>query len=595
MSLVETQGVAGTSLAAPLGRGGHAGRRLRSWGASLPILLVFALLIGLPLLTVIAQSLLPHLFSPRNPSFAFDPAPLIHALSSPYNQRSILHSLELGVIGAICATLLGTLWAMMIARFALPMRALLVPVPWLVFLMPSYLKALAWVLLMAPGGYLVQLGVIQPETARGFFGLGGLIFVHTLSLFPLPAFIAGAAMAGFGSDLEDAARLSGASTWAIWRGVYVPLLAPAIALSLIATFAEVLSDFGLATTIAHQARIGLLTYGIYTAVADYPIDFPAAGAQALILLLLILSVVLADRMLRRQSQTRLISGRSRAARAPASTRWRWPMAAVAVLIAVLALWLPLAAIAARALTATLGHGLQPSNFTLKNIATTLSFGSDTNAAFLRSFVYALCTAAIASLVALVLAARVEAAGKSIRAAVLGIAVGTVAIPGIVLGFGYILVWNRLPMFLDWPAPRYGSPSLLLMGYVAASLPYCLIVILTALGQLAPSLDDAARLSGHGRAARLLRVTLPLVALAVVTAVLLTFIRTIFELPISQLLIPVSGSPLPPLVVNLFDHDQDGLASALSLISMLAAGSVAGTLWTLLRRKLNFGANSKASI
>src|SRR5258708_15637165 len=31
---------------------------------------------------------------------------------------------------------------------------------WLVFLTPSYLKALAWVLLMSPGGYLAQLGLL---------------------------------------------------------------------------------------------------------------------------------------------------------------------------------------------------------------------------------------------------------------------------------------------------------------------------------------------------------------------------------------------------------------------------------------------------
>ncbi|TMV66660.1 ABC transporter permease subunit, partial [Thioclava sp. BHET1] len=342
---------------------------------------------------------------------------------------------------------------------------MIMPVPWLVFLMPSYLKALAWVLLMMPGGYLVQLDLITPETARGFFSLGGLVFVHTLSLFPLPAFIVSAALAGFGSDLEEAARLAGNSTLAIWRRVYLPLLAPALALSLIATFAEVLSDFGLAATIAHQARFGLLTYGIYTAVADYPIDFPAAGAQALILLCLILAAVFADRVLRRQTDARLISGRSRSAPMPARGPWRWPVTAVALVVALLALWLPLAAIAARAFTATLGNGLAASNFTTRNLTTVLSYGTDANAAFLDSFGYALVTALAASFIALVRAARVEAAGKSLRAAVLGLAIGTVAIPGIVLGFCYILVWNRLPGFVDWSFPHYGQPSLLVTGYV----------------------------------------------------------------------------------------------------------------------------------
>ena len=146
----------------------------------------------------------------------------------------------------------------------------------------------------------------------------------------------------------------------------------------------------------------------------------------------------------------------------------------------------------------------------------------------------------------------------------------------------------MPFFRGWPLPRYGDASLLITGYVAASLPYCLIVIMTAVGQLAPSLTDAARLHGHGRLRRITRITLPLVMVAVVTALALTFIRTVFELPISQLLVPQTGSPVPPYVVRLLGHDEDGLASALALVCMLGSGLIAGGAWALARRHLSFG-------
>ena len=170
-----------------------------------------------------------------------------------------------------------------------------------------------------------------------------------------------------------------------------------------------------------------------------------------------------------------------------------------------------------------------------------------------------------------------------RPLVLGLSLGAVAIPGIVLGFGYILLWNRLPGFREWPFPHYGDASLLITGYVAAALPYCLVIILGAIGQLAPSLNEAARLFGVGGARRVLRITLPLVFLSVLTAFLLTFIRTVFELPISQMLIPLNGPPVPPMVINLFGHDQDGLGSALSLLSMTVAGGGAGLAWIAAHR------------
>ncbi|QJP12502.1 iron ABC transporter permease [Starkeya sp. ORNL1] len=552
-------------------------------GGPLAIYAVFALLIGLPLALVLIQAIMPGLFDTRDASAALSLAPLAHALAEPRVTQSILHSLELAATVAVTTTVLGGAFALLVQRCEIPLRGAIAMVPWLVFLTPSYLKALAWVLLMSPGGYLAQLGVLPPALGSAFFGLAGLVFVHTLSLFPLAGFIIGSALTGLGGELEDAARLSGASPVRIWLRINGPLLAPAIALSVIAAFAEVLSDFGLASTIARVSDFGVLTYGIYAAASDYPVDFPAAGAQALVLLLLVVLVVLADRLLRRRADPRLISGRSRPSRPYDLGGWRWPAAAVALAIATLALLLPLAAIAARALSRTLGHGLEWSNLTSANVATALSLGTQANEGLLRSLGFAGLTALVASGIALLLSAQLDRSNPVLRTIVIGLSLGAVAIPGIVLGFGYILLWNRLPGFRDWPFPHYGDSSLLVMGYVAAALPYCLVVIMAAIGQLAPSLTDAARLHGVGSMRRLLAITLPLVFLSVVTAFLLTFIRTVFELPMSQMLIPQSGPPAPTLILKLFSHDRDGLASAIALVAMVAAGGSAALVWILARR------------
>ncbi|MEF0942515.1 ABC transporter permease [Rhizobium sp. BR 362] len=544
---------------------------------------VFFLLIGLPLALVLIQAVVPRLFDTQAGSTAFSLEPLAHAFASPRILQSILNSLELAATVAIATTALGGAFAILVQRCNVPLRGAIAVAPWLVFLTPSYLKALAWVLLMSSGGYLAQLGILPQVWSDAFFGLEGLVFVHTLGLFPLASFIIASALAGLGSELEDAARLSGSSPVKIWLRINGPLLAPAIALSIIATFAEVLSDFGLASTIARSSNFGVLTYGIYSATSDYPVDFASAGAQALILLALVLLVVLADRMLRRRADPRLISGRARPARRYELGPWRWPATIAALAVIVLALVLPLLAVAVRALSQTLGNGLDWSNFTLINVQTALSLGTTANEGLLRSLGYAGLTAIIASGIALLLSARLDRSNSLMRTIAIGLSLGAVAIPGIVLGFGYILVWNRLPGFRDWPFPRYGDGSLLITGYVAAALPYCLVVILSAIGQLAPSLTDAARLQGAGAVRRLLAITLPLILLSVVTAFLLTFIRTVFELPMSQMLIPLSGPAAPTLILKLFSHDQDGLACAIALLAMAVAGGGAALAWLLARR------------
>ncbi|MBB3451989.1 iron(III) transport system permease protein [Rhizobium sp. BK313] len=544
---------------------------------------VFLLLIGLPLALVLVQAVMPRLFDIQAGSTAFSLEPLAHAFASPRILQSILNSLELAATVAVTTTALGGAFAVLVQRCNVPLRGVIAVTPWLVFLTPSYLKALAWVLLMSSGGYLAQLGILPQSWSEAFFGLEGLVFVHTLGLFPLASFIIASALAGLGSELEDAARLSGSSPLKIWLRINGPLLAPAIALSVIATFAEVLSDFGLASTIARTSNFGVLTYGIYSATSDYPVDFASAGAQALILLALVLLVVAADRMLRRRADPRLISGRARPARRYELGFWRWPATIAALAVVFLSLILPLLAVAIRALSQTLGHGLDWSNFTLINVQTALSLGTAANEGLLRSLGYAGLTAIIASSIALLLSARLDRSNSLMRTIAIGLSLGAVAIPGIVLGFGYILVWNRLPGFRDWPFPHYGDGSLLVTGYVAAALPYCLVVILSAIGQIAPSLTDAARLQGAGAIRRLLAITLPLVFLSVVTAFLLTFIRTVFELPMSQMLIPLSGPAAPTLILKLFSHDQDGLACAIALLAMAVAGGGAAIAWMLVRR------------
>ena len=557
---------------------GTAGRHLGDWLANGAIAAVFGVLVLLPLGLVLIQTIMPALFDPVNPRMTLDAGALARAFGEPRLLGAIFNSLLLA--GGVCvlATSLGAAYAFAMHRTNMPLRGFFVSVPWLVFLTPAYLKGLAWGLLMSPGGYLTQAGVLPDWLSTAFFGPAGLVFIHTFSLFPLPFFVIGGALAGLGSEFEDAARLSGASLGRAWLRINLPLLAPAFALCAIAVFAEVLSDFGLASTIARTSGFGLLTYSIYVAASAYPVDFALAGSQSLVLLLLVLALVLADRLLRRQMTARLISGRSRPARVYSLGHWRWLVAAGCLLVALLALVLPLGAIAVRSVCRTLSAGPAPGNLTLEFLRQALTFNNPSNEALLRSFGFASITALVAAAAAVLLSLRLDRASGVMRPAVLAISLGTVAVPGIVLGFGYILVWNRLPVFRDWPLPHYGDASLLVTGYIGTALPYCLVIILAAVGQLAPNLTDAARLHGAGWTRRVLRIVLPLVAMSVITAFLFTFIRTMFELPMSELLVPVRGPAAPSVIIHLFGKDDDGPGSALSLLAMLLVGAASATIW-----------------
>ncbi len=543
----------------------------------------FVLLIALPLGLVLVQAVMPALFDADTGPGSLSLTALAHSLFDERSAVAIVHSMLLGGMAAASATTLGFAYAFVMQRTDVPWRPALGLAPWLVFLTPGYLKALAWVLLMAPKGYLAQFGLLPIWLQHGFFGLPGLVFVHTLNLFPLAYFIAAGAMAGLGGEFEDAARTVGASPWQAWVRINLPLLGPAIALAFLSIFAEVVADFGMAATIARTINFGLLTYSIYTATSDFPVDFALAGSQALVLLCMLMVVLAGDRLLRRQRKLRLISGRSRPARRMRLGAARWGVAAAVLLVGVLAVYLPLIAIVLRAACRTLGQGLVPGNLTWRFLLQAVTPDHPANTALLRSLGFAGLTALVAGVVALLLAWRIERGGKLVRQSVLLVAIGTIAIPGVVLGLGYILVWDRLPVFRD--IPLYGTWPLLVMGYVAAGLPYALVIVLSAIGQISPNLIDAARLHGASEVGRLARIVVPLIALSLITAVLFVFVRTVFELPMSEVLQPADGPPAPALIVRLFGNDDDGIGSALSLVAILGTAVSAGGLWLLAARAL----------
>src|SRR5260370_38465558 len=100
-----------------------------------------------------------------------------------------------------------------------------------------------------------------------------------------------------------------------------------------------------------------------------------------------------------------------------------------------------------------------------------------------------------------------------------------------------------------------------MGYVAAVLPYALVIVLSAIGQISSNLIDAAKLHGAGEMARLTRIIVPLIALSFVTAGLFVFVRTVFELPMSEMLQPAVGPPAPAVIVRLFSNDEAHIAAS----------------------------------
>lgn len=125
------------------------------------------------------------------------------------------------------------------------------------------------------------------------------------------AFLAiSAALQGLGSSFEHAARVHGAGRL---RGLslVVPIIAPAIWTSLAIVFAESISDFGVAATLAYDAHFPVATFALYNAVDNTPISFPVAAAIGCTLIGLAAVALFAQRRALQGRSYRVLSGRTR--------------------------------------------------------------------------------------------------------------------------------------------------------------------------------------------------------------------------------------------------------------------------------------------
>lgn len=197
-------------------------------GLLLPILsMPMLVLLGLPLLALVLR---------------LDVADLRQNLASPTVARALSLSLITATVTALCALLLGTPLAYLLARRTFRGRRLVDTLVDLPMVLPPAVAGIALLLVFGRRGWIgapldtVGIGVVFTPAA-----------VVLAQLFVAAPFYIRSAAAGFAeidSELEQAAALDGASDFAVFRHVTAALAWPAILGGIVMTWARALGEFG---------------------------------------------------------------------------------------------------------------------------------------------------------------------------------------------------------------------------------------------------------------------------------------------------------------------------------------------------------------
>jgi iron(III) transport system permease protein len=560
----------------------------------IPVLTLLVLVIY-PLAAIVIQSVVPNLFG-INPDTTFSPNSLQQVFADKESYKAVVGSVTLALVTSAGAVVVGAGLAILARRTNVPGAALIDTFVWIVFFTPSFLLGQAWTILMFKGGTFDHYFHLPDGLINTFFSPVGVAFLLILKNFPFAYLAVSAALAWLGSEYEEAARVHGAPQWWAWVRINLPLLLPALLSGALIIFAEALSDFGTAVTIAQNASVTLVTYQIYSAINTFPVNFSQAAALSLLLFAAVALALVGQARLLGTRSYQILSGRTRPSTRMDLGAWKWLALAGVLLVAMVSLVLPLAECVVLSLQHTFANGLVGTNFTLRNYQLVLAQGSDDLSSLWTSLRLALAAATIVlggGLVVAFLIVRTRVPGRRLLSF---FTLVTISVPGIILACGYIFAWNSPYLQNVGIGGRgqphfYGTIWILLAAYIGGNLPYAIRLTMGALEQISDSVVDAARVQGAGIVAVLGRIIAPILRAGLLNIWLLVFTGTIFELAASELLYPPGEPTMPVRITGYFGtfRVEQGMALAMLNIGLVALLLIVvravPSLWRQLRQRI----------
>lgn len=555
-----------------------AWRRIRRIKPLTLFWLLIVLILVLPILLFLTVAFSPSLLDQGTQAFTV--SAFAQALTGQL-LVGFLNSLMIGIATAVISAAIGFALSWIVLRTDAPGRRIWTGVVFALLLTPSYLIALGWERLLEPNGVLQVIGWDATWLRDIFYGPVGIVVVLTVKGIPFAYLAISNALRGLGHEYEDAVRVHGGGRVAAMKAV-VTLLTPAMWSALAIVFAESISDFGVASTLANDSHFPVATYTLYNAIQAFPVNFPVASAVSWLLLVLVVLALFAQNRALRGRSFRVLGGRSRPAiRHQLGLRAKVLTTVFLAVLLVTALGVPTFGAVAASLIDGLGslagtHQLDLSNYQRVISSPQLS----------QPLMYSAGLAAIAATVTVVLAAvcaRLLAnSGASIGGRILDLVLlAAVALPGIVFAAGYIFAYN-LPVVNSLGIHIYGTTALLLLAYIATALPSTSRVLVGTMSQIQESMAQASRVHGSGAIRSWLSIVLPITARPLLTAWLLTYTATLLELPVSQLLAPPGSEPISVGITSTLGKYDFGGGTAMEVLAILSALVVVAVAYALFR-------------
>ena len=489
-------------------------------------------------------------------------------MQMPNFRRAITNTLKIGFVVGILSTLIGLLFAYveMYVKVGKVAGGLFNVVSMLPVVSPPFVLSLSMIMLFGRAGLITRflLGVYD----NSIYGYWGIVIVQTLTFFPVCYMMLKGLLKNIDPSLEEAVRDMGASRFRVFKDVTLPLLLPGLGNAFLVTFIESIADF--ANPMIIGGSYDTLATTIYLQITG-AYDKEGASAMAVVLLMITLCMFIVQKYYLEKKTTQTLTGK--ASRVRMMIEDRSVVVPLTILCSLAAAFVVLMYICVPigALFPTWGYKFTPFTFKWFNLVFTRYNGLK---AFRDSFVLSLIASPITALISMIISYIIVKKNFKVNGFIEAVSMLAMAVPGTVLGVGYIRGFSQGMFGTGFLQFIYGSAAILIIVFVVRSLPTGTRSGISALRQIDKSIEESAYDMGANTFKVFTSVTLPLIKDSFLSGLVTTFVRSITAISAIILLVTPQYLLITVQINEFAEKGSFSLACAFATILILITyGSV----------------------
>ena len=477
----------------------------------------------------------------------------------PTFTKAITNTLKVGFLVGILSALIGLLFAYVevYVRMGKFVGGLFKVVSMLPVVSPPFVLSLSMIMLFGKAGIITRflLGIYD----NSVYGFWGIVIVQTLTFFPVCYMMLKGLLKNIDPSLEEAARDMGASRWKVFTSVTLPLMLPGLGNAFLVTFIESIADF--ANPMIIGGSYDTLATTIYLQITG-SYDKPGAAAMAVVLLCITLAMFIVQKYyLERKTAATLTGKASRARMLIEDKSVKIPLTVLCALAAsfviIMYLCVPIGAF-----FPTWGFKFFPLTGKWFQLVFTRYHGFQ---AFRDSFVLSLISAPITALLSMIISYLVVKRKFKSKGFIEAVSMLAMAVPGTVLGVGYIRGFANGVFHTGFLQGLYGTGAILVIVFIVRSLPVGTRSGISALRQIDRSIEESAYDLGAGSGKVFTSVTLPLIKDSFLSGLVTTFVRSITAISAIILLVTPQYLLITTQINEFAEKGKYGVACAYATI------------------------------